>query len=201
MNTIFQVMIGATCGFFIAGFGRWIFDRRTQLRLSSFRVFEIETRAILDRLRVTCESRVVTLMWIHNSGRPMAITSLKKSSVIVDSVSAGASNIKADWQGINIFGDDFDIMVTLQDSKSKTTLLFSDQLRDGVLKMRLEKRKLPGAILSEVFVTGMGYYYLMVEVDKNLHETIDNGNMYACKVAQTQLNRLCQLAYNQGILE
>ena len=199
--TISEFMIAAAIGFTVGGIIRWIMDKRREMSLSSFRAFELDAEKILERVRVTAGSDVAALMRLHNGGKPMVITSLKKSSVIAESAPDKAASMRTDWQGVAVFGDDFDTLVALQGSRGKSSILFADKLRDGVMRMRFDEHGLAGALLAEVFATDMGYYYVVVEVRENLHECATNGDMYALTIAQTQLNRLCTDAYNRGILE
>lgn len=195
-------MIGATLGAFGAFVISWKgFNRlRTKLSLSNFRAFENEAGKILERLRVSCNANNVMLCWLHNGGRPMTITSLKKSSVIIESVTNSSYSIKDDWQGMPVFGDDLDILIKVQSGVLKSDVFWRDNIRNGVIKMRMEQADVQGVLIAEAFATDMGYYYAIVEVP-NADESLTNGDLYALKIAQAQLRRLCQKVYNQGILE
>ena len=131
----------------------------------------------------------------------MTITSLKKSSLIIESVSDSSYSLKDDWQGMPVFGDDLDILIKVQSGLLKSDIFWRDNIRNGVIKMRMEQADVSGALIGEAFATDMGYYYFVVEIPKGIEDSVTNGNMYALKIAQTQLRRLCQKVYNQGILE
>lgn len=196
-------MIGATLGAVCAFAFSWKgFNRiRTKLSLSNFRAFENEAEKILDRLRVSCNAHNAMLCWLHDSGRPMTITSLKKISLIIESVSDSSHSIKDDWQGMPVFGDDLDILIKVQTGLLKYDMFWRENIRNGIMKMRMDQANISGALIAEAFSTDMGYYCLIVEIPKNMEESVTNNDTYALKIAQTQLRRLCQKVYNQGILE